>query len=227
MRGLDSVLLTTQNGSIILGGGISFQNIPNLFFYARGDNVALNLASPISGASNLLLNSEGTVQVNGNVSVTNFNAFSQGDFLDGSGIITAHDVTINSIGGNVTFNVSKFPDVAGGTLDLTANGTLTFIPITGPITRASIVGHGGTIDFVSSEPFTFDFSNSSVSFTAGEGGIQASNIDFVGPNLDPQFRRRHQPSRFACSAIRARRTASFRQHQCSRLDLSLGRDRDC
>ena len=134
-------------------------------------------------SSNLLLNSEGTVQVNGNVSVTNFNAFSQGDFLDGSGVITAHDVTISSIGGNVTFNVSKFPDVAGGTLDLTANGTLTFVPITGPITRASIVGHGGTIDFVSSEPFTFDFSNSSVSFTAGVGGIQASNIDFVGPNL--------------------------------------------
>ncbi len=181
--GLDSVLLATQNGSIILGDGISFENIPNLFFYARGDSVSLKLASPISGAGNLLLNSEGTVQVNGNVSVTNFNAFSQGDFLDGSGVITAHDVTINSIGGNVTFNVSKFPDVAGGTLDLTANGTLTFVPITGPITRASIVGHGGTIDFVSSEPFTFDFSNSSVSFTAGEGGIQASNIDFVGPNL--------------------------------------------
>ena len=104
-------------------------------------------------------------------------------FLDGSGIITAHDVTINSIGGNVTFDASKFPDVAGGTLDLTANGTLTFIPVAGPITRASIVGHGGTIDFVSSEPFTFDFSNSSVSFAAGEGGIQASNIDFVGPDL--------------------------------------------
>jgi FecR protein len=181
--GLDSVLLATQNGSIILDGGISFQNIPNLFFYARGDSVSLKLASPISGSNNLLLNSEGTVQVNGNVSANNLNAFLNGDFLAGSGIITAHDVTINSIGGNVTFDASKFPDVAGGTLDLTANGTLTFVPITGPITRASIVGHGGTIDFVSSEPLTFDFSNSSVSFTAGEGGIRASNIDFVGPNL--------------------------------------------
>jgi hypothetical protein len=181
--GLDSVLLATQNGSIILDGGISFQNIPNLFFYARGDSVSLKLASPISGSNNLLLNSEGTVQVNGNVSANNLNAFSNGDFLAGSGIITAHDVTINSIGGNVTFDASKFPDVAGGTLDLTANGTLTFIPVAGPITRASIVGHGGTIDLVSSEPFTFDFSNSSVSFTAGKGGIQASNIDFVGPDL--------------------------------------------
>src|SRR5438477_934637 len=181
--GLDSVLLATQNGSILLGDGISFENIPNLFFYARGDSVSLKLASPISGAGNLLLNSEGTVQVNGNVSVTNFNAFSQGDFLDGSGIITAHDVTINSIGGNVTFGASKFPDVAGGTVDLTANGTLSFIPVAGAVGRASIVGHGGTIDFVSSEPFTFDFSNATVSFAAGEGGIQASNIDFAGPNL--------------------------------------------
>ena len=181
--GLDSVLLATENGSIILDGGISFQHIPNLFFYARGDSVSLKLASSISGSSNLLLNSEGTVQVNGNVSVNNLNAFSNGDFLDGSGIITAHDITINSIGGNVTFDASKFLDVAGGTLDLTAKGSLTFIPVAGPITRASIVGHGGTIDFVSSEPFTFDFSNTSVIFTAGEGGIHASNIDFVGPNL--------------------------------------------
>ncbi|PYL02698.1 MAG: hypothetical protein DME32_05775 [Verrucomicrobia bacterium] len=181
--GLDSVLLATQNGSIILDSGISFENIPNLFFYARGDSVSLKLASPISGSSNLLLNSEGTVQVDGNVSATNFNAFSQGDFLNGSGIITAHDVTINSIGGNVTFDASKFPDVAGGTVDLTANGTLSFIPVAGAVGRASIVGHGSTIDFVSSEPFTFDFSSASVSFAAGEGVIQASNIDFVGPNL--------------------------------------------
>src|SRR5436190_14880672 len=92
--GLDSVLLATQNGSIVLGSGISFQNIQNLFFYARGDNVALNLGSPIRGSTNLLLNSEGTVQVNGNVTVDNFNAFSNGDFQLGSGIVTARDVTI-------------------------------------------------------------------------------------------------------------------------------------
>ncbi len=168
--GLDSVLLATQNGSIILGGGISFQNIPNLFFYARGDAVALNLASPISGTSNLLLNSEGTVQVNGNVTVDNFNAFSKGDFQEGSGIVTAHDVTINSIGGNVTFDASKFADVAraGGTINLNANGTLTIIH-TGRRPDHSCIdrGRGGTIDFTSSEPFTFDFSNSSVSFTRG------------------------------------------------------------
>src|SRR5437588_2613931 len=155
--GLDSVLLATQNGSIVLGSGISFQNIQNLFFYARGDNVALNLGSPISGSTNLLLNSEGTVQVNGNVTVDNFNAFSNGDFQQGTGIVSAHEVTINSIGGNVTFDAGKFANVAGGTVDLNAAGILTFIPVTGLINRASIIARGGTIDFTSSEPFTFDF----------------------------------------------------------------------
>src|SRR5213076_3009067 len=161
--GLNSVLLTTQKGSIILGGGISFQNIPNLFFYARGDNVALNLASPISGTSNLLLNSEGTVQVNGNVTVDNFNAFSNGDFQLGSGIVTARDVTINSIGGNVAFDLSKFANLAGGggTITLNANGSLTVIPNgSDPTTRTSITAHAGSIDFNSSSLFHFNFSNS-------------------------------------------------------------------
>src|SRR6476660_4420594 len=185
--GLDSVLLATQNGSIILDGGISFQNIPNLFFYARGDNVALNLASPISGTSNLLLNSQGTVQINGNITVDNFNAFSNGDFQQGSGIVTARDVTINSIAGNVAFDLSKFANLAGGggTITLNANGSLTIIPNgSDPTTRASITANAGTIDFNSSSLFHFNFSNSDfVSLSAGVGGIQAPNVEFIGPNL--------------------------------------------
>src|SRR6266568_1648420 len=185
--GLNSVLLTTQKGSIILGGGISFQNIPNLFFYARGDNVALNLASPINGSTNLLLNSEGTVQVNGNVTVNNFNAFSNGDFQLGSGIVTARDVTINSIGGNVAFDFSKFANLAGGggTITLNANGLLAIIPNgSAPTTRTSITANAGTIDFNSSSLFHFNFSNSdSVTLSAGAGGIQAPNVEFIGPNV--------------------------------------------
>src|SRR5207244_9760921 len=168
--------------SIILGGGISFQNIPNLFFYARGDGVALNLASPISGSTNLLLNSEGTVQINGNVNVDTFNSFSNGDFQQGSGIITAHEVTIHSIGGNVVFDASKFADLAsgGGTIALNANGTLTIIPRGGgPTSRDSITAAGGTIDFSASSLTQFNFSNSDfVTLSAGAGGIQAPNIEF-------------------------------------------------
>ena len=185
--GLDSVLLATQNGSIILSDGISFENIPNLFFYARGDGVALNLASPISGTSNLFLNSDGTVQVNGNVTVENFIAFSNGDFEEGSGIVRARDVTINSIGGNVAFDLSKFANLAGGggTITINANGTLTIIPNgSNPTTRSSITANAGTIDFNSLSLFHFNFSNSDfVSLSAGAGGIQAPNIGFIGPNL--------------------------------------------
>src|SRR5205814_252358 len=146
--GLDSVLLATQNGSIVLGSGISFQNIQNLFFYARGDNVALNLGSPITASTNLLLNSDGTVQVNGNVTVDSFNAFSNGDFLQGTGIVTAQDVTINSIGGNVAFDLSRFANLAGGggTITLNANGSLTIPNGSDPTTRTSITANAGTID---------------------------------------------------------------------------------
>src|SRR5438270_8264554 len=56
---LDALALATQSVLIIVDSGMSFQNIPNLFFYARGDSVSLTLASPISASNNLLLNSEG------------------------------------------------------------------------------------------------------------------------------------------------------------------------
>jgi hypothetical protein len=184
--GLNSVLLATQNGSIVLSGGISFQNIPNLFFYARGDSVALNLASPISGSSNLLLNSEGTVQVNGNVTVDNFNAFSNGDFLQGSGIVTAHEISISSLGANVVFDWSKFPDLrtGGGTIDLRAANTLTVIPDLSSerTTRGSFTAAASIIQFLGNHQFQFDTNNSSPVFQAGLD-IRAANVEFVGPRL--------------------------------------------
>ena len=53
--GLDALLLASQDGSINLGSEITFQGIPTLFFYARGTNGDLTLASPILGATNLFL----------------------------------------------------------------------------------------------------------------------------------------------------------------------------
>src|SRR4029077_20232584 len=158
--GLNSVLLTTQNGSIILGGGISFQNIPNLFFYARGDNVALNLASPISGTSNLLLNSEGTVQVDGNVMVDSFNASSNGDFQRGDGIVNAREISINSLGANVVFDWSKFPDLKAGcgARALRAANTLTQIPALSSErpTRGCFTAVASIIQFLGNHRFQFD-----------------------------------------------------------------------
>ena len=70
-------------------------------------------------------------------------------------------------------------------MTLSANGSLTIIPNgSDPTTRTSITAHAGTIDFNSSSLFHFNFSNSDfVSLSAGAGGIQASNVEFIGPNL--------------------------------------------
>src|SRR2546430_12864451 len=150
--GLDSVLLATQNGPIVFGSGGSFPNIHNLFFYAPGDPVAVNLGSPIRGSTNLLLNSEGTVQVNGNVTVDNFNAFSNGDFQLGSGIVTARDVTINSIGGEVAVGFCQIAQLArgGGAITLTTKSSP---PINSkssePTTPSSLTPHAGTISLYS------------------------------------------------------------------------------
>src|SRR4029077_2029701 len=87
----------TQNGSINLGSGISFANLSHLEFYARGTGSNLTLGSPISKLDTVKLNAEGSIQVNGDETVTNFNALSGGDFLAGSGKITAQNIDIESL----------------------------------------------------------------------------------------------------------------------------------
>src|SRR5213078_4588810 len=85
------------------------------------------------------------------------------------------------------FDLSRFANLAGGggTITLNANGSLTIIPNgSDPTTRTSITANAGTIDFNSSSLFHFNFSNSdSVTLSAGAGGIQAPNVEFIGPNL--------------------------------------------
>ena len=185
--GLDTVLLATQGGPIVLGSEISFQNIQNLVFYARGVNAALTLGSPITGVSNLQLNSEGSVQVNGDISTDNFRTFSNGDFLQGNGTIAANVIRIDSVNGNITVDASKIPDPAsGGTIELDAGATLNILDPSGggPTKRSSIVANGNTINFISPSLFTFDFSNSNlILFGAGSGGLHAANINFLGPNF--------------------------------------------
>lgn len=177
--GLSTVLLATQNGSIVLGPEISFSGIPQLIFYARGDSPALTLGSPIAGVADLSLNSEGTIQVNGNVAATNFLATSNGDFLHGNGLITAP--SINITGQNLNFDFRQFPDVPfGGTIVLNANGTLTLI--NAPTTsRNSVSATGNTITF--SGIGSFDTGNELFALHGGTGGIDGTGIAFNGSRL--------------------------------------------
>jgi mannose-6-phosphate isomerase-like protein (cupin superfamily) len=115
--GMQSVLIATQNGSIDLSG-ISFQNIPSLYFYARGAGSNLTLGSPISNVGTLRLVSEGNTQI---------------DAAENLGNTTAGGMLTGTAGGNVTVNAlidatgaGPTPGVifggAGGSVSLTSIG---------------------------------------------------------------------------------------------------------
>src|ERR1019366_8015615 len=188
LSGVNRVFFATQNGSIILDSNIAFSGISHLDFYARGTGSNLTLASPISGGDVVHLYSEGTVQVNGDITAASeFRSFSGGDFLAGSGVITATNVDVESLS-NINIDGSKFPNPPdnSGSFVLNATNTLNIAIVGGgqPFGWDSLTATATTINLTSSTPTTFDFSNSSsVTFTAGAGGINAPNIDFFGQNL--------------------------------------------
>ena len=124
--GISRLSFITGDGSINLGSEISFSGIDHLEFYARGAGSNLTLASSISGGSNVHLNSEGSTQVNGDISVSDtFTALTGGDFLAGTGTITATNVDILSLN-NLNFNLSQFanPADSSGTMTLNSTNTL-------------------------------------------------------------------------------------------------------
>jgi hypothetical protein len=177
--GIHGLLLATQNGSITLGPEISFSGIHDINFYARGVGSNLMLGSAISGGAKISLWAQGTIQINGSESATDFRAFSGGDFLAGTGTVTATDVNIQSLS-NINIDASKFPDAAGGTIDLNAANTLDIaLKPGGTLTRSSLSGQGTTISLQFNSPNTFDLGNAAVSFIAGSGGIQAPNVLFA------------------------------------------------
>ena len=185
--GISRLGFITQNGSINLGSQILFSGIDHLTFYARGSGSNLTLASAISGGSVVHLNAEGTVQVNGNITVTDeFRSISGSDFLTGTGTITALNLDIESLS-NITFDSSLFPDVAGGSLNLNAAGTLDITVTGGTYGRDSLTAQGQTINLTSPGVVTLDFLNATVLFTAGTGGINAPNIDFTGSGAGLNF----------------------------------------
>ncbi|MEY2518327.1 MAG: hypothetical protein QOF24_86 [Verrucomicrobiota bacterium] len=186
--GIDNLLLATQNGSIILGPEISFQNIPALFFYARGTGSNIVLGSPITGTRDLYLDAEGSVQVNGAETITNFRAVTGTDFLAGTGAVNASTIDIRS-GGNLNFNLSQFAvgGAVGGTVILNAGGA-TNIDARGDQTvfnnASSVAVTGQTINILGNSPTTLDFRLArAANFNAGAGGFQASTVAFNGASL--------------------------------------------
>src|SRR5205814_2885013 len=114
--GLDALLLASQDGSINFGSEITFQGIPTLFFYARGTNGDLTLASPILGTMDLFLYAGRNITFNagtdlilggqfstqsagGNISVSE-----SGNIAIGGSLAAMSDVIADAAnGGNITF----------------------------------------------------------------------------------------------------------------------------
>jgi mannose-6-phosphate isomerase-like protein (cupin superfamily) len=186
--GINNLLLAAQNGSILLGPEISFQNIPALFLYARGTGSNIVLGSPISGTRDLFLDAEGSVQINGAETVTNFRSVTGGDFLAGTGPVNASTIDIRS-GGNLNFTLSQFAvgGRLGGTVTLNAGGAVN-IDTRGDQTvfnnASSVLVTGQTISLLGNNPTQISFALARIAnFTAGTGGFQAATVAFNGASL--------------------------------------------
>jgi mannose-6-phosphate isomerase-like protein (cupin superfamily) len=117
--GMQSVLIATQNGSITLSG-ISFQNIPLLFFYARGATSTLALGAPIANSQSLRLMSENAVQINATESLQN--GVSGGTLTGISGGTFAVNAAVDTPTGPVAAGTFAGP---GGVVSLsTTNGAI-------------------------------------------------------------------------------------------------------
>ena len=184
--GIQRLDFITQNGSINLGSDISFSGIDHLTFYARGSGSNLTLASPISGGSVVHLYSEGSTQVNGDISVSDtFTALTGGDFLAGEGSITATNIDIESLN-NININASQFPNPVDNTGSVTLNAINTLnlnLDRGGGFGWSSLDASAATINIFGANGFDFSNASGSVTFAAGNGGINASGIEFFGHNL--------------------------------------------
>ena len=114
--GLDALLLASQDGSINLGSEITFQDISTLFFYARGTNGDLTLASPIIGTTDLFLYAGRNITFNAGTDLILVGQFStrsaggnisiseSGNIAIGGSLAATSDVIADAAnGGNITF----------------------------------------------------------------------------------------------------------------------------
>ncbi len=186
--GIEGLLIATEAGSINLGSGISFNGPTDLNFYARGSTSDLTLGSDATSSGNIRLYAGRDIQVNSAISTPTFTAFSGGDFFaNASGTnIMADNIDVESLS-NITIDASKVPDPVsvGGAIIFNAADTVNLALYGGGnFGWDSLNIQGTTVNLTNPAPTTFNFSNSSsVTVTAGTGGINASNIEFFGDNL--------------------------------------------
>jgi len=160
--GIRGLLIATQNGSINLGPEISFSGIHDINFYARGAGSNLTLGSAISGGTRIRLWAQGTIRINGDESAANdFRAFSGGDFLAGTGTVTATDINIQSlsnvnIGGSLTSEILNILSAGNLNIGLSNPTTLSAVTISlnagnnlnwsGGTLNATATNSDGTVD---------------------------------------------------------------------------------
>ena len=93
------MLLATQDGSITLGPGISFEGISRPFLYARGAGSTLTLDSAVSGSTDLILVSEGDIVFNNAFNLTESDAIDNGlhfDLIAGANLVASNGLTITT-----------------------------------------------------------------------------------------------------------------------------------
>jgi hypothetical protein len=186
-EGLDTVVLATQAGSITLGD-ITFQNLAQIYFYARGAGSNLTLGATVLGVESDILQAEGNVQVNGAQSVNGFFVYAGNDYVAGSGAITAGAIDITA-GHNVNFTTAQYPygDSFAQTVSLRA-GNAVNIDARGDLSvfnnAASIDVQGLTInvdtDLANETEFVFRLT-APVRFTANTGGFNSPNASYFHP----------------------------------------------
>ncbi|MFN2476861.1 MAG: beta strand repeat-containing protein [Chthoniobacterales bacterium] len=184
--GLDTVLLATQAGPINLSG-ISFQNLGQLFFYARGTGSNLTLGASASGIRDEILQAENNVQVNASQSAIGFHVFAGNDYLTGTGPITVGTLDLTA-GHDVNFTTAQYPygDSFGQTV-LVSAGNAVNVDARGDM---SVLNNAGLIDVrglainVTSDNPEAQFSfraGTPVQFTAGGGGFNSSTVSYFHP----------------------------------------------
>ncbi len=121
--GIQELLLATQNGSISLGSEISFAGLRRIYFYARGANSILNLASDVTTTEKIKLWGQGGINLSSNLSSQELIAFTNRDFNFTAGSIDAQMIVITadrnlsfSLGSPLRFEVGEFELSAGRNL---------------------------------------------------------------------------------------------------------------